>query len=369
MKHLRTTFFIILFLIFISPSSNGEPAAKIEEKVIAMCRPLISQIKNIEQLYEKDIITLDRLKLICVFHEDELTDYEPSFEYVKKNKLSWVEFKKIEGKVEPADIFKKNIWTPQFKEIFDTTAGIIFTGGADMPPAVYGEENLLPTDASTPYRSYYELSFLFHLMGGSRNPGFIPFLERKKKYPVLTFCLGLQTLNVAAGGTLYQDIPSQVYGLKTIEEALRLGRDRVHSSMYIKYLNPAEQDLAPAFHKIRIKKKSIFVQRMNMKSSDTPLVLTSHHQAIKKLGKDLSVMATSLDGKIIEAVEHNKYENVLGVQFHPEPYSLYRKGQYYKEKPGDELNFNLRIFLKGNPPSMKFHRNLWQWFSQTLREI
>lgn len=356
-------------LTFISSSLYGETAYKVEEKVLAMCRPSVSQIKNIEQLYEKDIIALDRIKLICVYHENELTNYEPSFAYVKENKLSWIEFNKITGQVDPADIFKKNKWTPQFKKIFSNTHGIIFTGGADIPPAVYGEENLLLTIASTPVRNYYELSFLFHLVGSSRNPGFAPFLEKKKNYPVLTFCLGMQTLNVAAGGSLHQDIPSQVYGLETMEQVLKLGQERIHSSMYIRYLHPAENDLPPTFHRIKIKKKSIFVKRMNMQSSDTPFILTSHHQAIKKIGKNLSVIATSLDGKIIEAVEHKQYKNVLGVQFHPEPYSLYLKGRYYKMKPGDELNFNLRLFLKNNPPSMKFHLNLWQWFSKSLREM
>lgn len=369
MKQFKTSFVFVLVLVFISFSLYGESPDNIEETVIAMCRPTVGQIKNIEQLYEKDIITLDRIKLVCVYHEDELTDYEPARKYVRENELTWVEFKKVTGKVEPKDIFKESKWTNQFKEIFAGSDGIIFTGGADIPPAIYGEENNLLTRASTPVRNFYELSFLFHLVGGSRNPGFIPFLEAKKDYPVLTFCLGVQTLNVAAGGTLIQDIPSEVYGLKTIEQVLNLGQERVHSSMYLRYLYPAEKDLPPAFHKIKIKKNSIFVKKMNMKKSDTPFILTSHHQAIKKLGKELIVVATSMDGKIVEAVEHTKYKNVLGVQFHPEPYLLYQKGKYYKKNPGDKLNFNVRIFLKNNPPSMKFHLNLWQWFSNTLKGI
>lgn len=367
MKYLKTTIVFTFVLVFISYSLHGESLNKIEERVIAMCRPAVGQIKNIEQLYEKDIITLPRIKLICVYHEDELTDYKPSHKYVEENELTWIEFKKIEGKVEPENLFKENKWTLQFKQIFDNTDGIIFTGGADIPPAIYGEENNLLTRASTPVRNFYELSFLFHLVGGSRNPDFVPFLEARHEYPIMTFCLGVQTLNVAAGGTLIQDIPSEVYGKKTMEQVLSMGEDRIHSSMYVRYLYPLEKNIAPAFHKIKIKKKSIFVKRMNMKSSDTPFILTSHHQAIKKLGKDLMIGATSMDGKIIEAVEHKKYKNVLGVQFHPEPYSLYLKGKYYKKKPGDKPNFNLRSFLNNNPPSMKFHRNLWQWFSETLK--
>lgn len=367
MKYFKATVMFMIFVVFFSFALNANSLNEVERKIIAMCRPQVGQIKNIEQLYEKDIIMLDRIQLICLYHEDELTDYKPAHEYVTENELTWVGFKKITSSVKPTYLFRENKWTPQFKEIFDNTDGIIFTGGADMPPAIYGEENNLLTTASTPVRSFYELSFLFHLVGGSRNPGFVPFLEAKNNYPVLTFCLGIQTLNVAAGGTLIQDIPSRVYGLETMEQALKLGEDRVHSSTYIRRLNPAEKNLAPAFHRIKFKKNSIFVKRMGMKSSATPFVLTSHHQAIKKLGKGLLVIATSMDGKIVEAVTHKTYKNVLGVQFHPEPYILYQKGKYYKKKPGDKLDFNVRIFLKSHPPALEFHRNLWSWFSESLQ--
>ncbi|MCI0470491.1 MAG: gamma-glutamyl-gamma-aminobutyrate hydrolase family protein, partial [Candidatus Aminicenantes bacterium] len=350
----------------ISSLLPGAPPDKIEAKVIAMCFPTVGQIKNIEQLYEKDIITLDRIKLLCIYHEDESTDYRPSYDYARENGLTWIDFKKITGRVEPANIFKKNNWTPQFREIFEATNGIIFTGGADIPPLIYGEENHLLTDAPTPMRSFYEISLLFHLVGGSRNADFVPFLEEKKEYPVLAFCLGMQSLNVAAGGTLWQDIPAQVYHLETMEQTLRLDEDQVHSALYVKALNPSEKDLPPAFHRIKFNKKSIFVQRMNMKSSAAPFILTSHHQAVKELGKDLLITATSMDGKIIEAIEHKKYKNVLGVQFHPESYLLYQKGKYYKKKPGEQADFNLRIFLKNNPPALQFHLDLWRWFSNNL---
>jgi len=72
---------------------------------------------------------------------------------------------------------------------------------------------------------------------------------------------------------------------------------------------------------------------------------------------------------VVEIIEHQKYKNVLGVQFHPEYYSLYQKGRYYKEKPGDDARrFNLRAFLQEHPPSMTFHRAIWLWFSQALKE-
>jgi putative glutamine amidotransferase len=370
MRHFKSIIgFVFILLVVVIPLNSQPPTGSDQpDVVIAMCRPLVSQIKNIEQMFEKDIIPLRKIKLVVFYHEDEVTDYAPSYAYVEKNKLSWVGFIVIKGEVNTGDLFKKNQWTEQFKAIVDKTDGIIFTGGMDIPPAIYGEKQLLLTQATTPVRNYYELSFLFHLLGGSQDPKFVPFLESRKDYVVLGICLGCQTMNVACGGTLYQDIPSQVYEFTTVEQVLNAGQENIHSSRYIKDFYPLEENLAPAFHRIKLKKNSIFVKQMKMKKKDTPFILTSHHQALHKLGKNLVEVGTSMDGKIIEAIEHQKYKNVLGIQFHPEPYSLYLKGRYYRKDLGQPLDFNLRYFLEDNPPSMTFHKKIWHWFSQALKE-
>jgi putative glutamine amidotransferase len=366
MKYFRWVFLTIWVLVSL-PLAAG-PGEQPVEVVVAMCRPLVSQIKNIEQLYEKDMIPLERIRLLCVFHEDELSDYQPAFDYVEENKLAWVQFEKIEGKVPVENLFRENKWTAQFKKIFTASRGIIFTGGMDIPPAIYGEESHLLTEATTPVRSMYEASFLFHLVGGKQNPTFSPFLVSRPGYPILAICLGAQTLNVAAGGTLVQDIPGEIYGCQTMEEVLRLDPEKIHSSTYMKKLNVLEEDLTPAFHRIRLKGNSIFVQRMDMKESDRPYILTSHHQAVERLGSGLAVTATSMDGRVVEAVEHITFKNVLGVQFHPEYEGLYRKGRFFKRGPGEPQAWNLRRFLLDHSPSMKFHQNLWQWFAGALRD-
>lgn len=366
MKHIKAILILVFILMLVSPVyCRSEENRRNEAVVIAMCRPQLNQIKNIEQLYEKDIITLNNITLIGVYHEDESLDYQPALEYVEENNLSWVTFEKVKGKVAVDDLFKKNEWTSQFRAIFDKTDAVIFTGGSDIPPAVYGEEHNLLTEADTPVRCLYEVSFLFHLIGGSRNPGFIPFLETRSNYPVLGICLGAQTMNVAAGGTLYQDIPSQVYGFKTVQDVLKAGQDNIHSSRYLEALYPLEKDdLAPAFHRIRLIKDSPFIKRLKMKETGTPYILTSHHQGMKELGKDLVPAALSMDGKIVEIIEHRNFKNVIGVQFHPEYFPLYMKSRFFAEKPGGPLDFNLRDFLNRHSPSMSFHKAVWLWFSE-----
>jgi len=358
---------VLLFILIVFISSFILVSQDIEyDATIAMCRPTISQIKNIEWLYEKDLIILDKIQLLCIYHEDELTDYKKSYEYVKNNRLFWVKFIKIKEKVKVKNMFKKNKWTKQFKDIFNMSDGIIFTGGMDIPPYVYNSLTNLLTEATTPVRSLYEISFMFHLLGGSQNSEFKQFLETKKNYPVFGICLGAQTMNVGTGGTIYQDIPTEIYNINTKEEIIKLNPNKIHTSLYLRALHPTVNNLAPAFHQINIKKNSFLTKILGFKKDDTPYVLTSHHQALKDLGKNLEIIATSMDNKIIEAVHHNKYKNVFGVQFHPEPYSLYLKGKFFRKKPGGKINFNIREFLINNPPSMKFHEKIWAWFSEAL---
>ena len=336
--------------------------------VIAMTSPTVKQIKNIETLYEKDLLAIKKIKLIGIFHKDEKTDYSPAEKYIKENSLTWVSFLSIEG-IPPVDgLFKKNIWTTQFRNIFEMSQGIIFTGGEDIPPQIYENESNLLTDASTPIRSYFECSFLFHLLGGKQNPAFIPFLKSNDRFVILAICLGAQTLNVASGGTILQDIPTEVYGHTTIENVLASEKDSIHSSLYLRKLHPLEDDLAPFFHRIKFLNKPKFLKHSPIMISDHPLVLSSHHQAIRELGRNLEIVATSMDGKIPEIIQHTTFENVLAVQFHPEYSPLFQKGKYFKAAPGSPADLNLSTFLSEHPPSMSLHIHLWKWFSEALTQ-
>jgi len=337
-----------------------------KETVLAMCRPSVKQLRNIVELYERDLLPVKRLTLLGVYHENEETDYGPSREYIKENKLHWIELVPIRGRVAPADLFHENAWTEQFRAVFTRSDGIIFTGGEDLPPFLYGEENRLLTSAVTPNRSLYEVSFLFHLLGGPRNPAFTPFLAGRPQYPILAICLGCQTLNVACGGTLVQDIPSEVYGLHTAEQVLKQERDRIHSAVYQGMLHPNDDQLPPAFHRIRLLPDTVFTREMGFSPTAAPLVLTAHHQAVKELGRDLRPAAVSLDNKIVEALVHTRYANVLAVQFHPEPYTLFMKGFLCKSTPGGPLDLNLLALLEKNPPTLEFHRKIWAWLAARL---
>lgn len=360
MKKRILLYFALIILIFNPLFINCT-----ELKKLVMCRPLVSQIKNIVIMQELGILPVKKMKLLCVYHEDELTSYASSKKFVKSEGLRWVSFKKIEGSVPVKDLFKKNRWSHTFSNIIKNSDGIIFTGGMDIPANIYGEKNSLLTEPSTPFRSYYEISFLFHLIGRGKDSEFVPILENNKDYPVLAICLGEQSMNVAAGGTLIQDIPSEIYKVGTIEDVVKMDPDKIHSSRYIKALHPDISDLFSHFHKIKLKKTNIFYTA-GIRIDNMPYVISSHHQSAGKIGVDLNIIATSMDGKIVEALEHTKFKNVLGVQFHPEVYKLYTKRSLYRKIPSGEIDFSPYKFLTENNRSMEFHLKLWKWFCEKL---
>ncbi|MCU0237258.1 MAG: gamma-glutamyl-gamma-aminobutyrate hydrolase family protein [Acidobacteria bacterium] len=363
----------LVLLLFLS----SVPAAAAEEfapgvPVIVMTHPTRFQVMNIVEMFEKDILPLEKMCLLGIYHEDELVNteeaeaYRAAFRYVEEKGLSWVRFRRITGRVALQDLFRENHWTSQIREIFASASGIIFTGGMDIPPAVYGQATSILSEPTTPARSLFEVSFLFHLLGGGKNPGFTPMLAARPGLPVLAICLGLQSMNVACGGTLVQDIPTEVYGQKTVEEVLASDPESIHSSVYLEKLYPNDAELKYPFHRIRLGKESLFVRKMGFSGSDLPCVATAHHQAVGKLGLDLRVTATSLDGRIVEALEHARYANVLAIQFHPERHTLFRKGLRMRARTDAPLDFNPRAFLKANSPSWEFHLAIWKWFAEAV---
>jgi putative glutamine amidotransferase len=118
-------------------------------------------------------------------------------------------------------------------------------------------------------------------------------------------------------------------------------------------------------HRIKLLADGKFVRDWGFKTGDKPSIYSSHHQAVRKLGKGIQAIATSLDGKVIEAIEHTTYPNVLGVQFHPEARSLWDTNKESRLIPEEEET-NLLSILENNPPSLAFHKKIWSWFSQKL---
>jgi putative glutamine amidotransferase len=155
--------------------------------------------------------------------------------------------------------------------------GLLIPGSpADIDPACYGEEPHPRLGAVNPQRTDFEI----HMVR----------LALTRGLPVFGICGGSQVLNVALGGSLYQDIPSQV--AKAYKHSG--SPERAHTV-----------DIVPGTRLAAI----LGVQEMRVNSL--------HHQAVKVPGQGLVVSASARDG-IIEAVEISDQPFVMGVQWHPE---------------------------------------------------
>jgi putative glutamine amidotransferase len=161
----------------------------------------------------------------------------------------------------------------------ETADGFLFTGGVDIAPERYGEEKLDVCGEIQYKRDAFELSLLPRVLEGGK--------------PVLAICRGAQLVNVGLGGTLYQDIPTE------------MPSDIPHRQTE-GYFSPS--------HSIRITDNTPLRTLMG---NDAILGNSFHHQAIKTLGKGLEVMATS-DDVIIEAVRLRGYKYLRAYKWHPE---------------------------------------------------
>lgn len=158
--------------------------------------------------------------------------------------------------------------------------GLVISGGDfDVDPALYGERRIPKCGPANHARTKSELLLL---------KGAI-----KKGTPVLGVCGGAQLINVCLGGTLYQDIPSQLKGC------------RPHSQ---------REPHTKATHLVKISDGSLL--RKITKSGEV-MVNSTHHQAIKKIGRGLTASAVSPDG-VVESIERRSGSFLMGVQWHPE---------------------------------------------------
>ena len=335
------------------------------EKHLVLMNPTVDNLRTFLNLTEKDILILPpELKVVGIFHSKSSYNFAQSDTFIANGKHHNIRLWKLAIPLSPSLLFTENAGSAAFREIFEKSEGVIFFGGPDIPPEIYGEQMNLLTVVTDPYRNYLELSLLFHLLGGSQNEDFTPFLEDKPEYRILGICLGMQTMNVACGGTLFQDIPSQVYGHTTVEDTLAAERQTLHRNYYRGF---ALDNSVTAYTCHQITIETGLLADANAGISDLPHVWSSHHQAVKKLGGNLKPTAWSLDGRVIEAIEHKFYPNVLGVQFHPERVEIYDAEHGIKQFAGQRA---LQSFQHMYPAEHgeRFHQNFWHqisdWFTQ-----
>jgi putative glutamine amidotransferase len=314
---------LFLSLAVLSLNCSSSPASQPEPQKIRliMTKPNIREVRNLATLRDNALLHGPGLEILGIHHQKDETDYSGTEGYVQGKKITWFTKEAVDCEISRETIFTANGCSETFIRLFTESDGILFLGGPDIPPALYGEKTLLTTRIKAPTRHLFEISFLHHLLVGNEKTGGKPLLESRPGYLVFCICLGMQSLNVALGGTLIQDIPSQVYGIRTLEEAQAQKPELRHKD-YLGALDPSGKNNSWVLHKI----KPTPGRGEGLWKGKNPdrMVLSTHHQAIATLGAGLEILATSMDGKIIEIVGHTRYPNVLGVQFHPEKRAIFR---------------------------------------------
>ena len=185
-----------------------------------------------------------------------------------------------------------NVDTSQFnledvERMIDEANGVIFAGGNDFDPSLYGGDPELVEDYS---REDDEKSIGI----------FTYAIERNK--PILGICRGMQLMNIYYGGSLYDDIKIQY------------SKDVIHRG----------QDKTYAYHSVNIRDDSYLKEIIGENQIE---VNSFHHEGIRKLADGLDVAAESPDG-LIEAIENPYYSYMIGVQWHPE--ASYSDDEYSK---------------------------------------
>jgi putative glutamine amidotransferase len=365
MKKLFLISFAILTFSCVFSQDFFDTGFNPKKKYIVLTNPTVQNLKTVIFLVNAELLDINtrKTKFVGVYFDDQNYDFSQTKKYIESNQLADFYLHEVKGDLNENNLFQENDCSAELKKIFDHSIGVFFFGGPDIPPGVYGEENTLSV-VTDPERHYFETTFLFHLLGGYWNEEYQPFLEERPKYFVSGFCLGMQTMNVATGGTLIQDIPSEVYGVSTPREILNLGRTNLHRNYWQEIVEDSLL-MGINLHTIRFTNHPFFGDAVDVSKKFEPRIYSSHHQAAEKLGKGLEVTCLSPDGKIVEGLAHNKYPNVFAVQFHPEVPGLYDDFYVRKFNPDDQpQSYNDIIGKK----SVRFHEDYWYYISKVLRK-
>jgi putative glutamine amidotransferase len=178
------------------------------------------------------------------------------------------------------------------RKVLHEIDGLLLTGGGDVDPALYGEARHPTVSDAEPGRDEFEIDLARRAMTAD--------------VPLLAICRGSQVLNVAAGGTLVQDIPSALSG--PLPHTVSEPRDGLAHVVHVTPGSHLERALGPT-----------------VDSTHTCRVNSRHHQSVERLGAGLVPSATAPDG-VIEAIEQESAAFCLGVQWHPE--NFWRTGEF-----------------------------------------
>jgi putative glutamine amidotransferase len=221
----------------------------------------------------------------CFFHEDPQRAIFKgmTLQYIEQNVAHWLMQRDVLAFMVPSPEGRTK--RRGSKATVDAYAheldGLVLMGGSDVCPEMYGEKALKPEWNGDRIRDEYEISLLRAFTSIGK--------------PVLGLCRGAQVINVALGGTLYQDLGAQ------------MPRALNHRNWAIYERNCHATSIVPGTGLARL-----------YRGTEVTKTNSVHHQAVKDLGRDLVVEAWSEPDHVVEAIRHKGPSYLFAVQWHPE---------------------------------------------------
>jgi putative glutamine amidotransferase len=213
------------------------------------------------------------MALIAVSRNERITDY---LESIKR------------GGGEPIEVSAEG---ESAADIVARVGGVMLVGGGDVNPALYGETPHQTYEKAEDGRDAFEIALAKAAVAADK--------------PLLAICRGMQVLNVALGGTLVQDIPTEIVGALT--HAISEPRFAIAHEVWV------------------TKDSQLWTIMLDKVDGESLQVNSRHHQAVKKLAPGFEVSATAPDG-VIEAMERPGGSFCVAVQWHPE--NFWRTGEF-----------------------------------------
>lgn len=209
--------------------------------------------------------------------------FTKTLHYLEQSVAHWVMSRHVLAVMIPAVdadsiVKRKDISLRRYADMLD---GLVLQGGNDIAPETYGETPIDPRWHGDRVRDRYEMQLVE------------AFIDAGK--PVLGICRGHQLINVAFGGTLYQDIPTQ------LPQAIA----HLDTSLYDRRLHAV--NIVQGTHLARL-----------YPGTTQAAINSIHHQAVKDVGRDLVVEAFAVPDGLVEAIRWRGPSYVFGMQWHPE---------------------------------------------------